>query len=312
MRRVFLSAICLGLLLMMLGAAPALAAASLTVDTFEDTFDGSCADGDCSIRDAVSAVDAGGTVRLPAGFFGLDRTGAGPDAGDIDLSRPVTIVGIGETGSFLDASGLDDRVFDVAANVTLRHLTLLSGGPVGTGGLVRARATSLVLSRITLFAGAARDGGALAVGEDATASIDRSWIFGNEATEPRGWALPPRDDGHHAIDDLREQRRRRRGRVRRSCRFPLDRRLHPLRQRGRSRWRRSGDRRHHVLLRLGRWESCRRGWRSAPLVDVGEFDGEQRVRAQRGLGAGTVVRPAALLGGTERRRRPRVRSQCLR
>ena len=186
MRRVSLSAICLGLLLAMLGAAPALAAASLTVDTFEDTFDGSCADGDCSIRDAVSAVDAGGTVRLPAGFFGLDRTGAGPDAGDIDLSRPVTIVGIGETGSFLDASGLDDRVFDVAANVTLRHLTLLSGGPVGTGGLVRARATTLVLSRITMFAGTARDGGALAVGDGATASIDRSWIFGNEATDRGG------------------------------------------------------------------------------------------------------------------------------
>jgi Ca2+-binding RTX toxin-like protein len=77
-------------------------------------------------------------------------------------------------------------VFDVAADVTLRHLTLLSGGPVGTGGLVRARATSLVLSRITLFAGTARDGGAIAVGDGATASIDGSWIFGNEAIERGG------------------------------------------------------------------------------------------------------------------------------
>jgi Ca2+-binding RTX toxin-like protein len=187
MRRVSVSTICLGVLLSMLGTAPAaFAATTLTVDTFEDSFDGSCADGDCSIRDAVAAVDPGGTVRLPAGFFGLNRTGAGPDAGDIDLGRPVTIVGIGETGTFLDASGLNDRVFDVAANVTLRHLTLLSGGPVGTGGLVRARATTLVLSRITMFGGIARDGGALAIGDTATASIDRSWIFGNEATDRGG------------------------------------------------------------------------------------------------------------------------------
>jgi hypothetical protein len=79
MRRVSVSTICLGVLLTMLGTAPAaFAATTLTVDTFEDSFDGSCADGDCSIRDAVAAVDPGGTVRLPAGFFGLNRMGAGP------------------------------------------------------------------------------------------------------------------------------------------------------------------------------------------------------------------------------------------
>ena len=74
------------------------------------------------------SVDAGGTVRLPPGFYGLDLAGGGGDAGDIDLSRPVTIVGVGETGSFLDASGLGDRVFDATADVTLRHLSLLGGG----------------------------------------------------------------------------------------------------------------------------------------------------------------------------------------
>ncbi len=187
MRRVRVSLLSLVSAIALLGFEPvALAAASLTVDTFEDTFDGSCADGDCSLRDAVSAVDPGGTVRLPPGFFGLDLLGSGPDAGDIDLDRPVTIVGVGETGTFLDASALSDRVFDVSTNVTLRHLTLLSGGPVGTGGLVRARATTLVLSRITMVGGVARDGGALAIGDSATAFIDRSWIFGNEATDRGG------------------------------------------------------------------------------------------------------------------------------
>jgi len=186
MRRVFLSAIGLGLLLTMLGAVPAFAAATLTVDTFEDTFDGSCADGDCSIRDAVSAVDAGGTVRLPAGFFALTLTGAGPNAGDIDLGSPVTIVGIGETGSFIDASALGDRAFDVSSEVFLRHLTLLGGSQVGRGGLVRVTVGSVDLSRSTIFGGRADDGGAIAVGSQAVAFIDRSWIFDNRATDRGG------------------------------------------------------------------------------------------------------------------------------
>ena len=138
MRRGFLSAICLGIVVAVMGPAPsAVAAATLTVDTFEDTFDGSCADADCSIRDAVASVDPGGTVRVPPGFYPLDRSGTGPNAGDVDLSRPVTIVGTGETGTFVDASALGDRVFDVSSDVSLRHLAMLGGSRVGRGGVLR-------------------------------------------------------------------------------------------------------------------------------------------------------------------------------
>ena len=187
MRGVRVSVCSLVAALALLGFEPvAFAAASLTVDTFEDTFDGSCADGDCSLRDAVSSVDAGGTVRLPAGFFALSRTGTGPDAGDIDLVRPVTIVGVGETGSFIDASALGDRAFDVKADVTLRHLALLGGSQVGRGGVVRATVGTLDLRSSTVIGGRADDGGAVAVGDDATASIDRSWIFNNRATDRGG------------------------------------------------------------------------------------------------------------------------------
>ncbi|MET1012708.1 MAG: choice-of-anchor Q domain-containing protein [Actinomycetota bacterium] len=194
MRRVRVSLFSLISAIALLGFEPvALAAASPTVDTFEDTFDGSCADGDCSLRDAVSSVDPGGTVRLPAGFFALNRTGAGPDAGDIDLDRPVTIVGIGEGGTFLDASGLGDRVFDVTADATIRHVTLLNGGPVGTGGLIRIREGNLALERVTTFQGIAGDGGSIAVGEGASASIDRSWIFASLASD-RGGGLFVRGD----------------------------------------------------------------------------------------------------------------------
>lgn len=164
-------------------AAPALGAPVVTVDAFQDTFDGSCTDGDCSLRDAITAVDPGGTVRVPAGFYPLSLAGAGgPEAGDLDLVRPVTIVGSGETGSFLDASGLGDRVFDIGADVQLRHLTLLGGSQVGRGGVVRATVGTFELRRSTVSGGRADDGGGVAVGSAATASVDRSWIFGNRAT----------------------------------------------------------------------------------------------------------------------------------
>jgi CSLREA domain-containing protein len=186
-RRVRVSVCSLVAALALLAVEPvAFAAATLTVDTFEDTFDGSCADGDCSLRDAVSSVDAGGTVRLPAGFFALSRTGTGPDAGDVDLVRPVTIVGVGETGSFIDASALGDRAFDVKADVTLRHLALLGGSQVGRGGVVRATVGTLDVRSSTVVGGRADDGGAVAVGVDATASIDRTWIFENRATDRGG------------------------------------------------------------------------------------------------------------------------------
>jgi CSLREA domain-containing protein len=165
MRRVRASVFALVSALALLSFEPvALAAASLTVDTFEDTFDGSCADGDCSLRDAVSSVDAG----------------------DIDLSRPVTIVGVGETGSFLDASGLGDRVFDVTADLTIRHLTLLGGSSVVRGGVVRVTAGAFEMRRSTIVGGRADDGGALAVASAATAMIDRSWISDTRATDNGG------------------------------------------------------------------------------------------------------------------------------
>jgi CSLREA domain-containing protein len=171
MRRALVPFVCLGWLIALSVAAPtALAAPTLTVDTFEDTFDGSCVDGDCSLRDAAVAVDNGGTVRLPPGFYPLSLAGpGGPEAGDVDLSRPVTIVGVGETGSFLDASALGDRVFDVAADASLRHLTLLGGSQVGTGGIVRATAGSLNLSRTTIFGGRAGDGGPAVAGPSSFA-----------------------------------------------------------------------------------------------------------------------------------------------
>ena len=188
MRRAF-TAIC-GLLWVVTSTivtAPAAGAVpTLTVDVFEDTFDGSCADEDCSLRDAVAAVDPGGTVRVPPGFYPLSLTGPGSRAGDVDLDDPVRIVGVGETGSFLDASELGDRIFDVDADVSLRHLTLLNGTVGSAGGLVRARTGALEIADSSLVFGAAQDGGAIAVGSRATLALTRSLVTANVADERGG------------------------------------------------------------------------------------------------------------------------------
>jgi hypothetical protein len=57
--------------LALVGALPsstAQAAATVTVDTVEDSYDGTCAD-DCSIRDAIVSVDSGGIVRIAPGYY---------------------------------------------------------------------------------------------------------------------------------------------------------------------------------------------------------------------------------------------------
>jgi len=165
------------------------AAGTRTVDTFEDTFDGSCADADCSLRDAIADVDPGGTVRVPAGFYPLSRSGTGAvGEGDLDVARRVTLIGVGETGAFLDASGLGDRVLDVSAGVRLRHLTLLGGSSVPDGGIIRVTTGTTRMTFVTLIEGRATDGGAVAVGDGGAARIDRSWLSASRASE-RGGAL---------------------------------------------------------------------------------------------------------------------------
>jgi CSLREA domain-containing protein len=39
-------------------------AAIVTVDTLTDEYDGSCSDGDCSLRDAIQVANSGDTINL--------------------------------------------------------------------------------------------------------------------------------------------------------------------------------------------------------------------------------------------------------
>ncbi|HSH01238.1 MAG TPA: choice-of-anchor Q domain-containing protein, partial [Anaerolineae bacterium] len=63
--------------------------ADLTVDTLVDEVDGSCSDGDCSLRDAVALVPAGGVID----FAELGSVSLDPALGSLVVTKDMTIEG---------------------------------------------------------------------------------------------------------------------------------------------------------------------------------------------------------------------------
>jgi len=126
------------------------------VDTLVDTVDadigdGQCedADGDCSLRAAVQEANAAGErvrIRLDKGAtYVLDRSGAGEDfaaTGDLDVTGDVVVKG----DATIDATGLGDRLFDVAgdAALALDGPDLVGGTPPSgeSGGAIRSAGTT--------------------------------------------------------------------------------------------------------------------------------------------------------------------------
>lgn len=93
----------------LLGLSPAPAgAATIVVDTVVDESDGSCADGDCSLRDAVDTAAAGDTIVFADGLSGQTIT---LTIGQLDIDRDLTI----------DGSGLAERI-RISGNNTFRVL----------------------------------------------------------------------------------------------------------------------------------------------------------------------------------------------
>ena len=108
------------------------------------------ADGDCSLREALSAagldtaVDAcpvgsgDDTIILPAGRYLLSLAGASEDAGqtgDLDLNSNITIVGAGSDVTIIDGNRID-RVLDIhaGAHVVISGVTITNGkSPGGVG-----------------------------------------------------------------------------------------------------------------------------------------------------------------------------------
>src|SRR5438046_171489 len=107
--------------------------ATYTVTTFSDVIN--AGDGVLSLREAVIAANANpgpDTIVLFAGTYTLTIVGANEDAaatGDLDISDDVTIMGAGESQTFIDASGISgDRAFQIiSGTVTMSGLAIQNG-----------------------------------------------------------------------------------------------------------------------------------------------------------------------------------------
>jgi CSLREA domain-containing protein len=111
----------------------------LIVTRIDDPAPDGCAPGDCSLREAVLAANAGpspDTIVLGARTYTLsippDGTPQDGLDGDLDVFQDVTIRGRGAGRTLIDGGNVD-RVFNLVTvnNATMRDLTI-SNGSVGT------------------------------------------------------------------------------------------------------------------------------------------------------------------------------------
>lgn len=121
---------------------PTAHAASFTVDVTYDENDGSCTDGDCSLRDAIIIANGNGeadVITLGAGTYELSITGTLENAaatGDLDITAPLAITGLGPDQTVINANGID-RVFELrsgAGTVVISGVTVFNGNVTGSSG----------------------------------------------------------------------------------------------------------------------------------------------------------------------------------
>jgi CSLREA domain-containing protein len=135
-------------------------AATMTVDSTADAVDanlddGICAasTGACTLRAALQEANARSgpdTITVPPGIYTLTLPGDDDQAtvGDLDITDDVTIVGTGQTATFVDGGAID-RVFEtwnLTTTVTIAHLTIRNGRTatiIDGGGLVTRSQTTL-------------------------------------------------------------------------------------------------------------------------------------------------------------------------
>ncbi|MDH5679209.1 MAG: right-handed parallel beta-helix repeat-containing protein, partial [Nitrospinota bacterium] len=189
--------------------APGIAmAATYLVDTTVDNGALSActaAAGDCSLRGAVNAVNAGpggDIISIPAGTFTLSTTGWGDDLnikGDLDILKAVTIQGAG--AGVTTIVGAADRVIHVvgAVAVTIDRVTISGGLPnlgantleISGGGIYSNGSLNVTNSTISGNSTGSGLAGGMGGGiySAATLNVTSSTISGNLASSGMGGGI---------------------------------------------------------------------------------------------------------------------------
>ncbi|MGQ0601367.1 MAG: LysM peptidoglycan-binding domain-containing protein [Anaerolineales bacterium] len=191
-------------LLASLLAAPVHVAWAATI-TVTETADELNSDGDCSLREAITAANTNlpvdacpagesgntDTIQLAAATYTLSIVGAnenGAATGDLDIAPAGSVSMVGAGSTVIDGAGID-RVLDVLAssNLTLSSLTIQNGTAVNiNGGGIRNLGT-LTLNGVVIANNTATGsgvGGGLA--SSGITTINNSTFTGNTANEGGG------------------------------------------------------------------------------------------------------------------------------
>jgi len=152
-----------------------------------------------SLRDGIiytNAIPGDDTIYLGAGTYALTIGGDNENAavtGDLDVTENLTIVGAGADQTFIDASGLDDRLFDVPVGVTLEisGVTLTGGDvsvdPTPQGGAIRNAGTVRIAgSSLEHNTGGTWSGGAIYNQQHGLVEITDSTLHGNQTVYDGG------------------------------------------------------------------------------------------------------------------------------
>jgi CSLREA domain-containing protein len=175
----------LTLLIGLLATTPATPAraSTLTVDTLTDEEDGSCLDGDCSLRDAVAAAANNDTITFSVnGTLTLTLD-------EIAINKDLTLNGPGSSKLTIDANQAS-RHFNISSGkvVTLSGMTLTNGQVTGSSGGSIYNAGSLILNQMVLSQnktlGSMLSGGAIYT--NGNLAITDSILSGNSAAGSGG------------------------------------------------------------------------------------------------------------------------------
>jgi len=220
-RRLFLSLL---LAVFVSNVRPRAHAATITVNTLVDESDGSCTDGDCSLRDAIAVANAGDTINFSVtgtlvvtnySFMSIPKnlTISGPGAGSLSIRRDIDTVifylasGIHATISSLTISGRGGGIYtDWGSTLTVRNSTfsgnsgrgaiqshgtltvancIFSGNSATLGGAIESRGTLTVTNCTFSNNSANMDGGAIE-NWGGTLTVNNSTFSGNSATSDGG------------------------------------------------------------------------------------------------------------------------------
>lgn len=129
---------------------------TLVVDTLVDESDGSLAAGDVSLREALAAVKAGGTItfadELANQDAGFGEGVLGLTLGELVVDKSVSIEGLGAEALTISGNGqsrvfrLDDGNDSVRSQVTMAGLAIANGVGEQAGGILTA-GESLIFSQ---------------------------------------------------------------------------------------------------------------------------------------------------------------------